>query len=392
MDAREIQARKMRPADETSLAAPLGGVLLTLVAAFFLLTASARAELRVQDVARLQGQRTNKLFGFGLVVGLDATGDGPKSPSTMRALMQLHKAYHQPVLKIEELKDNNNVAIVAVEATIGEFGGREGQTIDVTVSALGTAKSIVGGQLLTTPLQASLLSSPEVVALAGGRIEAPDPKNPKRGMIRNGATLEDDFFYNFIEDGAVTLVLDDAKAGYGWAQAIARGINQQLSSPAVALTAERNPAARTITLQDFAVAISPREVRVEIPVEEQERPAGFISRVLDAKIFEAPRQGARVVINRTKKTISMSGTVTVSPTILQINGLGAISVGGGGAAAGAKVGPSFVGLDTEKAGKTEFQELLNTLNTLQLSPEQMIEAVEQLHRTGTLHAQLVYAE
>lgn len=361
-----------------------------LVVGLWLLPLAAPGEVRVQDVARLQGQRTNKLFGFGLVVGLDGTGDGAKSPSTMRALMQLHKNYHQPVLKIEELKDNNNVAIVAVEAVIGEFGAREGQTIDVTVSAIGTAKSLAGGQLLTTPLQAALLSAPDVFALAGGRIELADPKNLKRGTIRSGATLEDDFFYNFIEEGGITLVLDDAKAGFGWAQAIARGINQQLSSPAVAAMQERGQSARTITLQDFAVAISPREVRVEIPAEELDRPASFVSRVLDAKIFEAPRQGARVVINRTKKSISMSGTVTVAPTILQINGLGAISVGG--ATRPGAGGPPFVGLDPEKAGKTEFQELLNTLNTLQLSPEQMIEAVEQLHRTGTLHAQLVYAE
>ena len=134
---------------------------------------AGRFVVRVQDVARLQGQRTNKLMGYGLVVGLNGTGDGEKYASTMRALMSLHRRYAAPVLSEEDLKGNNSVAIVAVEVTIPEYGAREGETLDVVVSVVGRAKSLGGGQLLTTPLQFAMFdpqdpSTQQIFALAGG--------------------------------------------------------------------------------------------------------------------------------------------------------------------------------------------------------------------------------
>ncbi len=354
-----------------------------------LLATQAVAQMRVQDVARLQGQRTNRLFGFGLVVGLDGSGDGGKSPGTLRALAQLHRLYHQPIVELDELKANNNVAVVSVEVLIPEFGAREGQALDVVVAALGPAKSLAGGQLLTTPLQESMLAVPDILALAGGLVELSDASNPRRGVIRKGATLEEDFFYNFIEEGAVTLVLDDAKSGFPWAQAVARGINQELSAPAAVASSARRNTGRAVVLGDFAAVTGPRTVRVQLPPAERERSAAFISRVLEATIFEAPPLTARVVINRTKKTISFTGAVTIAPTLLQLP-LGTVSIGG--TAGGAAAGPTVVGLDTVKDGRTEFGELLNTLSKLQLTPDQMVDAVEQLHQTGTLNAQLIYTE
>src|SRR5690606_14658838 len=90
------------------------------IAAAAMLSAAASAEIRVQDVASLQGSHANRLMGYGLVVGLPGTGDGAASPATLRALMQLHKVYHAPVLDPAELKANKNVAIVAVECVLPE--------------------------------------------------------------------------------------------------------------------------------------------------------------------------------------------------------------------------------------------------------------------------------
>src|SRR5262245_36673119 len=200
---------------------------------FAILSASlAAADVRVQDVARLQGQRTNKLSGWGLVVGLDGTGDGAKSPATLRALMELHKVYHAPVLETKELAANNNVAIVSVEVTIPQFGAREGEALDAVVSCVGPAKSLRGGRLLTTPLQDSMLSVPNILALATGRIDSVDPKNGKVGIIRGGCVLEEDFTYGFVQDNTITLVLNETKAGYGWGQVVARAINFELANPA----------------------------------------------------------------------------------------------------------------------------------------------------------------
>ena len=164
-------------------------------------TVGATAGVRVQDIARLQGQRTNRLMGYGLIVGLNGTGDSGKNEHTMRALMAIHRRFHQPVLSSEELKNANNVALVVVEATIPEFGAREGQTLDIAVSAF-SAKSLKGGRLLTTPLQFAAFdeddpATQQILGFAGGWIEIPDSSVLTRGIIRGGCALEADFFYHF---------------------------------------------------------------------------------------------------------------------------------------------------------------------------------------------------
>lgn len=349
-----------------------------------------RAEVRVQDIARLQGQRTNKIMGYGLVVGLSGTGDGGKNEHTMRALMAMHRKFHQPVLGAEELKNANNVALVVVEATIPEYGAREGQTIDVAVSAI-SAKSLKGGRLLTTPMQYAAFdekdsATQQIMGFSGGWIQLPNAEVPTRGLIRAGCTLEADFFYNFILDGAVMLVLDDEHAGYTWANLVARSVNDQTVNLAARESQGGVSEGRALLpAGEIATALGPKNIVVRIPSYELANPAGFISRILEAVILRTPDLPARVCINRATGNVSFTGTVTIAPTILQIPGLGTIAVGG---AANDKAAPSGAG----GAKAVPFESLLNTLSKLQLSPEQLIAAVEHLHRTGTLHAQLVYAE
>lgn len=373
----------------------LGGAA-ALFAMLPLVAGSADAQVRVQDLARLQGQRTNRLVGYGLVVGLNGTGDGGKNRRTVRALAAMHKRFHQPIFDAADLRDDNNVAVVMVEATVPEFGAREGQTVDVVVSAL-AAKSIQGGQLLTTPLQYALFDPerPEtqtIFALAGGRIDLSDADVKTRGVIRDGATLEADFFYNFIEDGAITLVLDDAHASFPFAQMMARAINHELANPAETGRGLDDGAAVAVIRDELADALGPKNVVVHIPDYELARPANFISRVLQTPLFVMPEQPARVLINRTTKTISFTGSVTISPTVLQIPGLGTVTIGGGGGGGNNAEQTGVVGLDPQSQGGVEFQQLLDTLAKVKVSAKQTVEAVEQLHRTGTLHAQLIYTE
>ena len=92
--------------------------------------------VRVADVTKIKGQRTNTLIGMGLVTGLDGTGDGDDYLPTMRALMSAIGHLANPVTTIDELGGTENVAIVMIEATIPEFGAREGDRIDVKVTAI----------------------------------------------------------------------------------------------------------------------------------------------------------------------------------------------------------------------------------------------------------------
>ncbi len=365
-------------------------------------TASA-GQVRVQDIARLQGQRTNKLMGYGLVVGLAGTGDGEKYAATMRALMRLHQRFHAPVVSDADLKGNRSVALVVVEATIPEYGARSGQRVDVVVSVLGAAKGLKGGQLLSTPLQYALFDENDpatqlIYALAQGPLELPDERNPTRAIIRGGATLEEDCIYSFVADGAITLVLDDAHAGWAWAHMLARAVNHELAAPA-GIGRAGDPAD-----EEPAVALGPKEVRVRIPEFERDKPAGFVSRVLQTPLFMLPPQPARVVINRTTRNISFTGAVTVSPTVLQLPGLGSIVVGRAAASsedpsgdrAAPRAGgppdgpPAAPGAAPGRGEAVGFGELLEALAAVRASPAQMVEAVEHLHKTGSLHAQLLY--
>lgn len=357
------------------------------------LTARASAEVRVQDIAHLQGQRTNKLTGFGLVVGLNGTGDGEKYAPTMRALMGLHERYHAPIITADDIKGNRSVALVAVEATIPEYGAREGQTIDVVVSVLGSAKSLAGGQLLTTPLQYAMFDADDpstqgVFALAGGPVVISDEKTATRGLIRQGASLEEDVLYWFIQDESVTLVLDDTHAGWTWAHMVARAVNHEL----VNLMTDGPGGAggggavngQMVVHAEPAIALGPKSIQVRIPPYELANPASYISRILQTPLFMLPEQAARVTINRTTKNISFTGSVTVSPTVLQVPGLGTVLIGKSEERGGGQAGT------LREVNAIEFSELLNTLMSVKATPDQMIGAIEQLHKTGTLHAQLQY--
>ena len=342
-------------------------------------------DVRVQDITHLQGQRTNKLMGYGLVVGLPGTGDGEKYLPTMHALMRLHERYHAPIYTDSDIKGNKSVALVAVEAVIPEFGAREGQTVDVTVSAIGSAKSLKGGQLLTTPLQYAMfdeedVTSQYVLALAGGRVSVPNEESLTRGTIRAGAVLEQEFLYLFIEEGCITLVLDDKHAGWTWAHTVARAINHEIANPSTRTTAGQDDYERLVAANDVAVAIGPKNVVVRIPSYELPNPSGFISRVQNTPLFMLPEQVARVVINRTTKNVSFTGAVTISPTVLQIPGVGTVLIGK----------PAERSDNSGEIGAVEFNELFQTLSEIKVSPDQLIDAIEHLHKTGTLHAQLQY--
>lgn len=342
------------------------------------------AEVRVQDIARLQGQRINKLMGYGLVVGLPGTGDGEKYLPTMRALVRVHQRYHSPVFADADIKGNRSVALVAVEASIPEHGAREGQAVDVVVSALGSAKSLRGGQLLTTPLQYAMFDEQDpatqyILALAGGPIMVPDELVPTRGLIRQGAVLEQDFLYAFIENDCITLVLDEPHAGWSWAHLVARAINHELANPAAPPT--NAPNSRIVVATDFAVAVGPKNVVVRIPSYELANPARFIAAVERTPLFDLPEPAAVVTINRTTKNVSFTASVRVSPTVLQVPGVGTVRIGptdkDGGPASG-------------KVATVGFDELFNTLSAIKVSPDQMINAIEHLHESGALHAQLQY--
>jgi flagellar P-ring protein precursor FlgI len=303
----------------------------------------------------------------------------------MRALARMHQRYHAPILADTDIKGNRSVALVSVEAVVPENGAREGQAVDVVISALGAAKSLRGGQLLTTPLQYAMFDEEDpatqyILALAGGPVNVPDDKTPTRGLVRGGAVLEEDFLYTFIREGTITLVLDDTHAGWPWAHLIARAINHELSSPAGGPAAPERPGNPANISVEPAVAIGPKNIVVHIPSYELNSPARFISHVQETPLFDLPEPAAVVTINRTTKNVSFTAGVRVSPTVLQVPGVGTVRIGRTEDENGQPVSGGTVG----------FNELFDTLSAIKVTPDQLIDAIEHLHQTGTLHAQLQY--
>lgn len=355
---------------------------------------AAIAELRIQDVARLQGQEERELLGYGLVIGLAGTGDADRNPHTANALLRLHNNFQQPAETIEEFQDYKNVAIVMIHAKLPANGARSGQRIDAVVTSF-AAESLEGGRLLYCPLQDASLEVREPIAFASGPIAVNERDFPTSGIIRDGALVTQDLFYQFVADGYITLVLNDSHASYPLANMIAKAARTVRQSPASGADSTNGVRRSVAVIEDDSVQVlGPKNVRVRIPDWELMDPAGFIARVLETPLIELPELPARVVINRASKNVSFTGNVTISPTVLQVPDLGWISIGQqrvlnptGGAPP-----TDVVPVDPAGQGGVPFQELLDTLTGLQLSPEQMIDAIEHLKRSGTLHATVVYAE
>jgi len=349
---------------------------------------------RVGDVTRLKGQGENRLIGMGIVTGLNGTGDGPGYVTAMRSLAAAMAKQGIPVESLDDLAGTKNVALVQLEAVIPESGGREGDHLDVTVTAL-AAKSLVGGQLLSTAL---LYQDPTVeglFALASGALTVREAL-PTRGVIRRGARMERDLLMNVVATGSqlirdgitvpfvkpgsryMTLVIEPEHAGWPMAAAIAEAID-----------AEQRELA---DVDRVAWAVDAKSVVVFLPQPKDEALdlAAWIRDIKRIPILMESNE-ARVAINRASGTIVVTGDTRLSPVIVSQKGM-TITVLGGGAGAPVIDEMSFVPLDVERDRSANVQDLLEALNRLKVPFEDRVSILEQVHRAGKLHAKILYEE
>ena len=357
------------------------------------LAAMANVTVRVGDVTGLKGQSINRLVGQGLVVGLNGTGDGDQYEVTMRALAQTLGQLAAPVNSMEELEDTRNVAIVLLDAVIPENGVREGDRIDVHVSALGSAKSLAGGRLLVAPLVYEDPSVQKLFAFAAGPVEITDPESPTVGVVSAGATIQEDVLVGFTVAGAalpfgnewirpaekyITLVLDESHAGWGLAAAIAEAINAELS---LAADVER-----------IAVAADPKNVVVLLPRFQWGDPASWIRDIEELSLLMPPNE-ARVTIDRVSGTIVVSGNARISPVIISQKGMTVVVRTPPPPADEPRIeARDFVAVGTDRAADANVSDLLQALNQLSVPIEDRIAILTQIQRAGKLHAKLVFRE
>lgn len=344
---------------------------------------------RVQDLATVGGVRDNALIGYGLVVGLNQTGDQTsQTPFTVQSLrnMLFKLGVNIPANTSDlQLRD---VAAVAVRASLPPFV-KPGQKIDVTVSALGSATSLGGGTLLMTPLKGvdgqtyAIAQGSVVVAgfgAAAGNGTRVTVNDPDSGSIPDGATVERGLPDEFDQSPAITLDLH--RADFTTADRMAAAINADAGS-------------------NVAQAIDPVTVRVQAPTDPGQRVA-FVSRIeqLDVTPGSVP---ARVVINSGSGTIVIGQRVQVSAAAVAHGSLTVsilqtplvsqpapfsrgrtvtttrATITAGQSKAHLLLIPDAVSLD----------QIVTAMNQIGATPNDLIAILEALKAAGALHADLV---
>jgi len=366
---------------------------MMIVAAAGRQAAVGEMTVRVADVTKLKGQSVNKLVGLGLVVVLNGTGDGDRYEATMRALAQTLGNLSAPVAGLEELKDTKNVALVHMDAMVPEHGVREGDRIDVHVSAMGSAKDLTGGRLLVSPLVYHELNVERVFAYASGVVETEDAERPTTGQVRGGALVNEDVLVGFTafgrelpfgnewikgEEVYITIVLDDSHAGWGLAVAIAEAINAELS---LAADVER-----------VAMAADPKSVVVWVPPFQRSDAGSWIRDIEELSVLMPPEE-ARVVVNRKTGTIAVSGNARISPVVVSQKGMTVVvRVPPAGPDDARLETKDFVSLETGGGGDANVTALLTALNQLNVPIGDRIAVLTEIQRAGKLHGKLMFEE
>ncbi|MEM9101501.1 MAG: flagellar basal body P-ring protein FlgI [Pseudomonadota bacterium] len=352
---------------------------------------TAQANVRLKDLARFEGVRTNSLVGYGLVVGLAGTGDSSRNRSTIQSLSNALQTFD--VLVSDRDIGSRNVAAVIVTATLPPFS-EKGDQIDVQVSSLGDAKSLVGGTLLMVPLKAA---NDAIFALAQGPLSVGGFKydmfgnlvqknHPTVGIVPNGATIERSTNDRIVNDqGRVHLILNEPDF----------------------TTAERIVAA--IETQFPHLELSPVHAgKIEIDTQHLNRRGLFRLFSSLEKLRVAPDVAARVIVNERTGTLVAGGNVT----------LGAVTVSHGELKVEIRTDfnvsqPQFIGSNfsdaietrvlpdseikvTEQnaqavsvASGTSVTELVDALRRMKVSTRDVIAILQSIKQAGALHADLI---
>lgn len=338
---------------------------------------------RIKDVAKLQGVRSNQLVGYGLVVGVAGTGDSDKSTFTIQSIVNMLKTFGVTV-PAAQMKPKN-VAAVMVTAQLPPFA-KQGDTIDITVSSLGDAKSLQGGTLLQTPLKAgngavyAVGQGPLSVGgfVIGGGGSSQQKNFTTAGSIPGGAIVERDVPTQFETGGNLVLVLN--KADFTTANRITEAIDRRFGPISSA------PDAGT--------------VRVAVPYEYAGNLVGFVAAVEELPV--TPDSAAKVVVNERTATVVMGGNVTIDTVAVAQGGLMVkVSQSNDVSQPPPLSGGSTVVTPTQTVNVKDQQaplvvlpaaasvsDLVSALNAVGAKPRDVISILQAIKAAGALHADL----
>lgn len=368
-------------------------LLLRLLIAFSLFIASAAVwwpvdaqAARLKEVAAVQGVRSNQLIGYGLVVGLDGTGDQttqtPFTTQSLNAMLQQLGVTVPPGTSVQL----RNVAAVMVTASLPPFA-QPGQQIDINVSSMGNAKSLRGGTLVVTPLrgadgqiyalaQGNLIIGGAGASAGGSKVQV---NTLNAGRVPGGATVERGVPTPLAQGDAIQLDLN--AADYSTAREVARVINGRMGA-------------------NTAQAMDGRTVRVLMPADANARVA-FLADIENLPIdLAAP--AARVVVNARTGSVVVNQSVTLNPCAVAHGNLsvtissqpvisqpGPLSSGQTVVAERADIAiKQDAGSLIQLPAGTQLTDVVKALNSLGATPQELLAILQAIKAAGALNAEL----
>lgn len=303
--ARKSRTREVNPRDRVSVKRLFAIILWTLLGTVWAASQNVnRLTVRVKDIAEIEGVRSNQLIGYGVVIGLNRTGDRVQQNLYARQTLQNLLERMGLTVTTDALRPEN-MATVLVTATLPPFA-RPGTKIDVTVSSIGDARSLQGGTLVLTPLRGidgqvyAMAQGPVSVGgiSAGEQGNSVEVNHPTVGRVPNGAIVEREVATSLAPGGRLTLVLrqDD----FTTAARLARAVNAKFGS-------------------GTAQALDGRNVEVFLPTNWQADRVGFIAELESLRV--ETDTVAKVVINERTGTIVMGGNVRLSSVAISQGGI-----------------------------------------------------------------------
>ena len=350
------------------------------------LSATVQAAERLKDIAHIQGVRENALVGYGLVVGLEGTGD--KTKFTAESARNLLANFGVAMPEGVDPK-SKNIAAVALSAQLPAFA-KSGQKMDVTVSSLGDAKSLRGGTLLMSTLRGA---DGEVYAVAQGNlvvsgfgVEGRDGSRTtvnqlSVGRVPGGATVERAAPDAFMDKDVLTFNLHTPD--FTTAKRVASAINSMLG-------------------KGTAQALDAASIEVLAPVDRQGR-VSYLSVLENIEVTSAA-SAAKVIVNARTGTVVMSERVSIDPVAITHGGLTVeiqesattqLAVTPEGTVA-AQIAPrSELEIDEESGRMFAFdtgadlQDVVDAVNAAGIAPGDLVAILEALKQAGALKAELV---
>ena len=309
------------------------------------------APSRLKDIVSVKGVRENQVIGYGLVIGLNGTGDAGGEITNTSLKKMFEKLGLNPKTEIS----SKNVAAVIVTAKLPAFA-RVGQKIDLIVSSIGDASSLAGGTLLVTPLKAG---DGNIYAVGAGPLSIGGLKKGSKfattGTIPSGATVEKEIAFEFEKKSSLRLSLNNSD--FTTAARVEKVINEELGGK-------------------FATAKDATTIDLVVPNQYERNVVQLMAIIENFKVNTDSI--AKIVINERTGTVVAGGDVTVKPVAISHGDL-SIEIKSEGDSKSQKPGTVYY---MEKG--TTLSELVKSLNAFGVSPEDLISIFQTLKRDGAL--------